>query len=93
MAKNCPSGTYNITNPGYISTREVVRKVQGYLQKNWAPEYWLNDDEFYRFGAWTPRSNCILDSSKLLRASIQMRSVDEALEDALLKWKSQRSHG
>ena len=91
--KNCPSGTYNITNPGYISTREVVRKVQGYLQKNWAPEYWLNDDEFYRFGASTPRSNCILDSSKLLHAPVQMRSADEALEDALLKWKTQKSHG
>ena len=87
--KNCPSGTYNITNPGYISTREIVGKIQDFLQKKWVPEYWLNDDEFYRFGALTPRSNCILDSSKLLNASVKMRSVDEALEDALSKWKTQ----
>lgn len=85
--KNCPSGTYNITNPGYVSAREVVSKVQVFLQNNWAPEFWLNDDEFYRFGASAPRSNCILDSSKLLNASVKMRSVDEALEDALRKWK------
>lgn len=85
---NCPGGTYNITNPGYTSTIEVVRKVQAILRKNWVPEYWQNDDEFYRFGASTPRSNCILDSSKLLNASIKMRSVDKALEDALLKWKN-----
>ena len=85
--KNCPSGTYNITNTGYISTREVVRKIQDILRKKWVPEFWLNDDQFYRFGALTPRSNCILDSSKLLNASIKMRSVDEALEDALRKWK------
>lgn len=87
--KNCPSGTYNITNPGYISTQEVVRKIKKFLRKKWLPEYWFNDDEFYRFGASTPRSNCILDSSKLLNASVKMRSVDKALEDALSKWKSQ----
>lgn len=82
-----PSGVYNVVNLGYVSTREVVEKIQKRLRPAWKPEFWQSDNEFYRFGALTPRSNCILDSSKLLNASVKMRSVDEALEDALRKWK------
>jgi hypothetical protein len=53
----------------------------------WNPTFWQSDDEFYRFGAVTPRSNCILDPSKLVAAGIKIRSVGEALEDALKRWK------
>ncbi len=84
-----PSGVYNVVNLGYVSTREVVEVIQKRLRPAWKPEFWQSDNEFYRFGALTPRSNCILDSSKLLNASVKMRSVDEALEDALSKWKIQ----
>ena len=82
-----PSGVYNVVNPGYVSTREVVEKVQKLLGSSCKPEFWQNDDEFYRFGAVTQRSNCILDSSKLIEAGIKIRSVGEALEDALKCWK------
>ena len=33
------------------------------------------------------RSNCILDTTKLLVAGVQMRTVDEAFESALQHWK------
>ena len=83
-----PGGVYNVVNPGYISTLEVVEKIQKRLRPVWKPEFWQNDDEFYRFGAVTPRSNCILDPSKLLNAGIRIRPVEEALEDALDRWVS-----
>jgi UDP-glucose 4,6-dehydratase len=36
--------------------------------------------------AKTPRSNCILDVSKLLATGVPMRPVEEALADALQQW-------
>jgi len=84
-----PTGVYNVVNPGYVSTREVVEKIQKRLRPAWRPEFWKSDDEFYRFGASTPRSNCVLDSFKLLNTSVKMRCVDQALEETLSKWKTQ----
>jgi len=81
-----PGGVYNVVNPGYISTREVVEKIQQRLKSGWKPEFWQSDDEFYRFGAVTPRSNCILDTTKILKAGIRIRSSAEAIEDALNRW-------
>jgi len=81
-----PGGVYNITNPGYVSTREVVEKIQKQLRPDWNPAFWRSDDEFYRFGAVTPRSNCILDTTKILKAGIRIRSSAEAMEDALNRW-------
>lgn len=81
-----PGGVYNVINPGYISTREVVEKIQKLLKPVWRPEFWASDDEFYRFGAVTPRSNCILDTSKILKAGIRIRTTEEALEAALSRW-------
>jgi dTDP-4-dehydrorhamnose reductase len=81
-----PGGIYNIANPGYVSTQEVVEKIQKQLRPDWNPAFWRSDDEFYRFGAVTPRSNCILDTTKILKAGIRIRSSAEAMEDALNRW-------
>jgi len=81
-----PGGIYNVVNPGYVSTREVMEKIQKRLKPSWKPDFWQNDDEFYRFGAVTPRSNCILDGTKILQTGIRIRPVEEALEDSLNRW-------
>jgi hypothetical protein len=73
-------------NPGYYSTSEVVEKIQQRLKPDWKPEFWKNDDEFYRFGAVTPRSNCILDGTKILQTGIRIRPVEEAVENSLNRW-------
>jgi hypothetical protein len=49
--------------------------------------FWADDAEFYRLGASTPRSNCIMDVSKMLNAGVSMRPVEDALRDALENWK------
>lgn len=81
-----PFGTYNITNPGWITTRHVVDKIKGILKPAREFEFWQNDAEFYKF-AKAPRSNCIMDVSKLLSAGIRIRPVDEALDHSLRNWK------
>jgi dTDP-4-dehydrorhamnose reductase len=84
--KRAPFGTYNVTNPGFITSRQVVEMMQKILRPSRPFEFWSNDDEFYRVAAKTPRSNCILDVSKLLAAGVKVRPVEEALAHSLENW-------
>jgi dTDP-4-dehydrorhamnose reductase len=85
-SKRAPFGTYNVVNPGYVTTREVVRLIEQILKPSRAFEFWADDREFYLQAAKTPRSNCILDASKLGAAGVKIRPVREAIIDALEKW-------
>jgi dTDP-4-dehydrorhamnose reductase len=85
-----PFGTYNVTNPGFLTTRKVVARVEALLHLNRKFEFWENDEEFYRVAARTPRSNCVLDPGKLLATGVKIRPVEEALEDALRNWEPER---
>jgi dTDP-4-dehydrorhamnose reductase len=87
--RRAPFGIYNIVNPGFVTTRQVVDLVQKILHPNRKFEFWKSDEEFYRVAAKTPRSNCVLDVSKLLEAGVKMRPVLEALEVSLREWKSE----
>jgi dTDP-4-dehydrorhamnose reductase len=82
-----PFGTYNITNPGFITARHVVALIQKYLKPKHDFEFWPNDAEFYKQAAKTPRSNCVMDVSKLLATGVKIRGVEEALEDSLRNWQ------
>jgi UDP-glucose 4,6-dehydratase len=70
-----------------VTTREVVAMIQRILNPQRDFEYWENDEEFYKNAAKTPRSNCILDNSKLLAAGVQMRPVQEAIVGSLKHWQ------
>ncbi len=82
-----PFGIYNVTNPGFVRTREVVETLEKILKPARKFEYWQSDDEFYRVAAKTPRSNCVMDVSKLLAAGVKIRPVMEAIEASLKNWK------
>jgi dTDP-4-dehydrorhamnose reductase len=85
--RQAPYGIYNVTNPGAVTTRQVVEMVEKALKPRRIFQYWKNDAEFYALAARAPRSNCILDVSKLLATGIKMRSVTDALRSALAKWR------
>ena len=80
-----PFGIYNVTNPGWITTRHVIDKIREILKPARSFEFWTDDAEFYKF-AKAPRSNCVMDPSKLLAAGVRIRSVEQALEDSLRNW-------
>ena len=82
-----PFGTYNVTNPGFVTTRHVVETIEKILKPSRKFEFWTSDEEFYKVAAKTPRSNCVMDVSKLLAAGVKIRGVEEALEDSLKNWK------
>jgi dTDP-4-dehydrorhamnose reductase len=83
-------GIYNITNPGFITTRQVVRLIQNILHPARPFEFFANDEDFYRTAASAPRSNCVLDTTKLAATGIRMRPVTEALRDSLTRWTGPR---
>jgi UDP-glucose 4,6-dehydratase len=85
--RKAPFGIYNVTNPGFVTSRQVVEMIQKILKPARTFDFWEDDEEFYRVAAKTPRSNCILDVSKLLATGVPMRPVEEALADALKQWR------
>ena len=44
-------GIYNVTNPGFVTTRQVVKYVEKILKPARKFEFWENDEEFYHFAA------------------------------------------
>jgi len=82
-----PFGIYNVTNPGFVSTRHVVEQIEKFLKPPRKFEFWASDEEFYKIAAKTPRSNCVMDTTKLLAAGVKIRGVEEAIEDSLRNWQ------
>jgi len=86
IEKKAPYGIYNVVNPGYIQTRDaidmIVKSFPG-IDKSW--EEW-NDEEF-AIACKAPRSNCVLDSSKLAAVGINMTDSLLSLEQTINKYK------
>lgn len=84
--RRAPFGIYNVVNPGFITTRRVVELIEEILRPGRPFQFWESDEEFYHV-AKAPRSNCVLDTSKLLATGVRMAPVEEALEASLRRWK------
>jgi dTDP-4-dehydrorhamnose reductase len=86
--KRVPFGTYNVTNPGAITTHEVVELIKetGVCRKDFV--FFKSEDEFMHVAAKTPRSNCVMDASKLTSVGITLTPVRQAVTDALRRWKA-----
>jgi len=85
-----PFGIYNVTNPGFVTARQVVRQIEKNLHPPRPFEFWDGDAEFYKQAAKTPRSNCVMDTGKLLAAGVKIRPVQEALADSLKNWQPEK---
>lgn len=86
-AKRIPFGTYNVVNGGAITSREVTQLLGEYLVPDRTFEFFSDEDDFMAKAAKTPRSNCVLDNSKILAAGITMSPVEEAIRDSLANWR------
>ncbi len=72
-------GAYNVTNPGFVTSLASRQDDPGNPPNHAAHLiFWKDDEEFYRTAARTPRSNCILDVSKLLATGVAIRPVERA---------------
>ena len=87
FSKKCEPGIYNLTNVGSITTRQVVEwmKEEGVTEKEFS--FFNNEDDFMSKAAITPRSNCVLDTTKSEKYGIALRPVEEAVRDSLSKMR------
>ncbi len=84
--KRVPFGTYNVTNPGQVTTHEVVYSIKksGVSDKNF--HFFRDESDFMKKAAKTPRSNCVMSSAKLAAVGIQIAEVHEAIDRDLRRW-------
>jgi dTDP-4-dehydrorhamnose reductase len=84
--KHVPYGIYNMTNPGAVTTREIVALIKrsGVCDREF--RFFESEDEFMKVAAKTPRSSCVMSSDKLLRTGIRLTEVHEAIERDLRNW-------
>ena len=80
-----PHGIYNVTNKGGVTTKDVVELIKKHNLSNKDFKFF---DDLESFGKETiaPRSNCVLDTTKI-EQYIKTRTAIEALEEALSKYK------
>ena len=81
-----PFGIYNMTNPGSITTSEIVEMVResGVSSKEF--RFFDSEEHFMRVAASTPRSNCVLDSHKAVSAGLKLTPIRECLARTLQAW-------
>ncbi len=86
IIQKVPHGIYNITNKGSITTQQVVELIKKHKLSNKDFQFFTNLDDFMQ-QITAPRSNCVLDTSKI-EQYIKIRTAEQALEDALSKYKA-----
>ncbi|MFN5436942.1 MAG: sugar nucleotide-binding protein [Planctomyces sp.] len=87
--RSVPYGVYNMTNPGSVTTRDVVAMIRRHGLSRKEFRFFDSDEQFLQIAAKTPRSNCVLDSGKAIAAGLQLRPVQEALEWSLCRWQAE----
>ncbi len=84
--KRVPYGIYNITNTGSVTTRQVVELIKRHLKIEKEFKFFESEEQFMQIAAKTPRSNCVLDNSKLRNSGISISPVVDAIERSLKNW-------
>lgn len=79
-------GIYNLTNPGAVTTKDVVDMIRAQGLSNRDFSFFESEEQFMQVAARTPRSNCVLDTSKAQQASLMTRPVHEALLSSMQNW-------
>ena len=85
LEKEVEPGIYNMTNPGSVFTRQVTQwlREEGVTDKQF--QFFEDEEQFMTKAAKTPRSNCVLDTTKAKKAGIGMRPVEEAMRESMQK--------
>lgn len=86
IERQVPFGTYHLTNPGSVTTREVVDLIRRTGLADREFDFFETEEEFLQLAAKTPRSNCVLDTDKAAAAGLKMTPIREALERAMCEW-------
>jgi len=84
--KEIPYGTYNVTNPGTTTARDITAIMKNYGLITKELKFFESEEDFMLRAVRTPRSNCTMSSEKLAKVGIQLTEVNESIEKACLNW-------
>ena len=87
LMNNYPFGIYNIVNSGAITTRQVVEMIKQTIGKDKNFNFFKDIYEFYAQTKATPRSNCVLDNSKILNCGAKISNTEDILLKRLETWQ------
>ena len=74
------SGIFHVTNPTPLSAADIMREYQKYVPDH---QFTVIDEAVLDKITVAKRSNCIINSSKLLKAGFRMTPTENALEDCM----------
>lgn len=85
--RQLPFGIYNLTNPGSVHTSQLAEMIReaGLCAKDF--QFFDSEAEFMKSAAITPRSNCVLNTSKAETAQLPMRPIEKVIAHALDNWQ------
>lgn len=89
LKNNSDTGIYNVTNTGSITTKQVTKLISKYIT-NKKFNFFKNDDEFYSIAAKTPRSNCVLDNSKLINAGFKIENIQKSILESVKNYTTSK---
>jgi len=81
-------GIYNVVNPGPVSVNQVIQMIRRIRKTSQRFQLFVYESMPLSTEPVFPRSECILDNSKLARAGVKLRDARDALEHALERWES-----
>jgi dTDP-4-dehydrorhamnose reductase len=86
FVKQVPFSIYNLTNPGSITTREVVGMIEkaGVCPKNY--RFFDSEDEFLST-VRIPRAHCVMEPTKALEVGLELTEVHQSIENCLTHWQ------
>jgi len=88
ISRELPGGIYNLTNPGSVTTREIVAIMEaGGLGEGRDWQFFESETDFLQKAAKVRRASCVLNADKAVAAGLPMRPVREAIEDAVRRWE------
>lgn len=82
------TGIFHIVNPGAMRTSDLLTLYKEHVDPNHRVN-WVNEDELLRLGKiQKKRPACVLQSERLLELGIELRPIDVALRDTMIKYAS-----
>lgn len=80
------TGIFHVVNPGTMKHRDLLGLYKELVDPNHSCEWISNDDLVNRGLAVKGRSNCILQSPRLIELGIHVRPIEIALRDTMVKY-------
>lgn len=83
-------GIYNLTQPGYMTTRDIISILQ---QNNLCKDklFFRTIEEFEKTVA-TPRSNCVLNSTKAIRHGAVLTPIEDSMRKSIEQYAYNIQH-